>query len=254
MEFLTRTYLQTTTQIAVNSSTITAENIMDPDVRRQFVSDALNSDSLTSSLTISFDSTMTVDRIALMEFNAKKFNIYYNGVTANAFTITSPTTTSQFTNNSVTNLYLACTPVACTSVTFDFYSTQVANAEKAIGYIYVGENVLTFPRIPNASNYTPTRDPKEVVHEMSDGGSRRQVVQTKWMTKIKLTHITQSFRDSLLSIYETNAPLEYCPFGTGTSWDGILFEAVWIGNFDFYKYSADAVSSGYTGSLDLRET
>lgn len=240
--------------MTVNTSTITVENIMDPDVRRQFISDGFNNDATTVSLTITFDETLTVDRIALLEFNAKKFNVYYNGATANAFTLTNPTTTSQFLTNSATNLYLYASTVACTSITFDFYSTQVANSEKAVGHIYVGANELTFPRIPNAGSYTPLRDPKEIVHEMSDGGTRRHLVQTKWATKIKFQYITESFRNSLKTIYDTMAPKVFVPFGTGTSWDGILFECNWVGNFEFYKYSDDAVSSGYSGSLDLKET
>lgn len=254
MEFLSATYLETTTQIVVDSSTITASNIMDPDVRRQHVSDAKNNDSLTSSITITFDETTTIDRIAIMEFNAKKFNIYYNGVTANALSPTNPTSTSQWVSNSATSLYLAFNSVAVTSVTFDFYSTQVANAEKAVGHIYIGANELTFPRVPNAGGYTPVRDPKELVHELSDGGTRRHLVQTKWATKIKLQYITESFRDDLREIYDAAEPKVFVPFGTGTGWDGILFEANWIGNFDFYRYSDDAVQSGYSGSIDLKET
>jgi hypothetical protein len=254
MEFLSQTYLETTTQLIVNSSTITASNIMDPDLRRQYVSDGFANDSLTSSVRITFDSTQTVDRIALLETNVKKFNVYYNGATANAFTLTNPTTTSQFLSNSASSLYLAATPVNCTSVTFDFYSTQVANQEKAIGQIYVGANELTFERVPNASNYTPLRDPKEYVHEMSDGGTRRHLVQTKWATKIKFQNITKAFRDSLKDVYDLMAPVVFVPFGTGTAWDGILFESNWVGNFDFYKYSDNAVQSGYSGSIDLKET
>jgi hypothetical protein len=254
MEFLSQTYLETTTQLIVNSSTITQENIMNPDIRQQYISDSLNSDATTASITISFDATQSVDRISIMEFNAKKFNVYYNGVTANAFSLTNPTTTSQWTNNSATNLYISATPVNCTSVTFDFYSTQVANSEKAIGYIYVGANELTFPRVPNASSYTPVRDPKELINELSDGGTRRHLVQTKWATKVKFQYITESFRDSLKTIFDTMSPKVFVPFGTGTAWDGILFESNWIGNFDFYKYSDDATQSGFSGSIDLKET
>jgi hypothetical protein len=254
MEFLTQTLLETTTQLIVNSNTLTASNLMNPDVRYQYTSASLNSDIVYSTVRINFTSTQTVDRISLMEFNAKAFNIFYNGVTANAFTLTSPTTTSQFTTNSATNLYLACTPVACTSVSFDFLSTIVANSEKAIGYLYVGTNALTFPRIPNASNYTPMKDPKDFVHELSDGGSRRHVVQVKWGTKIKFQYITESFRNSLLDIYNAFSPRVFVPFGTGTSWDGILFESNWVGNFDFYKYSDDASNSGFSGSIELKET
>jgi hypothetical protein len=254
MEFLSQSYLETTTQIVVNSNTLTASYLLNPDITRQYYSDAFNNDLTTTTIKINFDSTQTIDRIALMEFNAKQFNIYYNGVTANAFVITSPTTTSQFITNSATNMYLACTSVACTSVSFDIYSTIVANSEKAVGYIYLGANELTFPRIPNASNYTPVRDPKELTHELSDGGFRRQVAYVKWSTKIKLQYITESFRTSLRTIYDSYSPKVFVPFGTGTAWDGILFEANWMGNFDFYKYSDDAVQSGYSGSIDLKET
>lgn len=254
MEFLSQTYLETTTQVVVTSNTITAVNLMNPDVTYQYISSGSANDSLTSTITITFESTQTIDRIALMETNAKKFNAYYNGSTANAFVLTSPTTTSQWTSNSATNLYLAVTSVNVTSVTFDLYSTQVANNEKAIGYIYVGANELTFPRVPNAGGYTPVRDPKDVVHELSDGGTRRQLIYTKWATKIKFANITQSFRDSLKTVYEALTPKTFVPFGTGTGWDGILFESNWVGNFDFYKYSDDAIASGFSGTIDLKET
>jgi hypothetical protein len=255
MEFLSRTYLETTTQIAVNTSTITAQNIMDPDVKLQYVSDAYNSDSLTVSLVISFDSTQTVDRISLMEFNGKKFNVYYNGVTANAFTIANPTTTTQFLSNTAENIYLAATtPIACTSVSIDIYSTQVANQEKAIGYLYIGMNELTFERIPNASSYTPLKDPKEFVHEMSDGGTRSHRIKTKWAAKIKFKYLSETFRNNLFDIWDTMAPYVFVPFGTGTGWDGVLYEANWVGNFDFYKFSDDATVSGFSGSIDLKET
>lgn len=254
MEFLSKTYLETTTQINVSTSTITAEYLMDPDTRKQFVSSGDASDLTITSVTISFDSTQSVDRIAMIETNVKGFNIFYNGVTANAFTLTNPTTASQFTSNSASSLYLACTPVNCTSVTFDLKTTQTANTEKAVGFIYVGANELTFPRIPNASNYTPIIDPKDITHVLSDGGSRRHVVQDKWSVKLKFNNITESFRNSLRAVYDDYEAKVFVPFGTGTSWDGILFESNWVGNFDFYKYSADATESGFSGSIDLKET
>lgn len=254
MEFLSQTYLETTTQIVVNSSTITAANLVNPDLTYQYISDSLDTDGTVSSITITFESTQTVDRIALQEMNWKQFNVYYNGVTANAFSLTNPTTTSQFLSNSATNLYLAVTPVAVTSVTFDVYSTIVANSEKAVGYVYLGANELTFERVPNAASYTPLRDPKDVVHELSDGGTRIQRIQTKWATKIKYQYISETFRNALLTVYQSLTPKVFVPFGTGTAWDGILFEANWVGNFDFYKYSDDAIESGYSGSIDLKET
>lgn len=254
MEFLTQTFCETTTQLSVNSNTLTMENLLNPDVTRQWVSASYADDSLTSTITVTFGSTQSVDRIAILETNAKEFNIFYNGVTANAFTITNPTTTTQFTGNTSENLYFICSTAACTSVTFDIKKTMVANSEKAVGYIYIGANELTFEKVPSANNYTPLKDPKEIIHEMSDGGSRRQVVASKWSTKIKLQYISQSFRDDLKAVYEAFSPRVFVPFGTGTGWDGILFEANWIGNFDFYKYSDNATVSGFSGSIELKQT
>jgi hypothetical protein len=131
---------------------------------------------------------------------------------------------------------------------------MVANSEKAIGYLYIGANELTFEKVPSANNYTPLKDPKEIVHEMSDGGTKRQVSATKWSTKIKLQYVSETFRDDLKAIYESYSPRVFVPFGTGTAWDGILFEANWIGNFEFYKYSDNAISSGFSGNIELKQT
>ena len=190
----------------------------------------------------------------MQEMNWKDFDVFYDGVTANTFTITNPTTASSFTSNSATDMYLATTQVNVTSVTFDILSTQVADSEKAVGHIYLGSNSLTFPRIPNAKSYTPTIEPREFVHQLSDGGVRRHLVQNKWSATVKFKYITESFRNSLRSIYEENNSHVFVPFGTGTSWDGILFDANWVGKFEFYKYSADASSSGFTGSIKLKES
>lgn len=255
MEFLSANLYDTTTAITVNSSTITVDNILDPNSRRQYVSDGFANDSTTTTITISFDQTVTVDRLAILGHNVKAFDVFYNGATANTFALSGPTTVSQFLSNSATSLYLVVsTPVACTSVTFDLKSTIVANSEKAVGFIYIGENEFTFPRIPNASGYTPTWKAKELVHELSDGGTRRHLIRNKWEVRIKLKYIEESFRDDLKEIYETNEPLTFVPFGTGTAWDGILFEANWTGPFDFYKYSDDAEAAGFTGSILLKET
>jgi len=255
MEFLSANSFDTTTAITVNSGTITVESLLDPNIRRPYVSDGFADDSTTTTITISFEQTTTVDRLAILGHNVKALDIFYNGATANTFALSGPTTVSQFVSNSATSLYLmVSTPVDCTSVTFDLKSTIVANSEKSVGYLYIGVNQFTFPRIPNASGYTPTWKAKELVHELSDGGTRRHLIRNKWEVRIKLKYIEESFRDSLKDIYDLNEPLTFVPFGTGTAWDGILFEANWIGAFDFYKYSDDAEAAGFTGNIQLKET
>ena len=70
----------------------------------------------------------------------------------------------------------------------------------------------------------------------------------------KYKYIPKAFRDELKDIYERTTPYMFCPIGTSTGWDGILFECVWVKDFEFYKYSDDASGSGFSGSINLRET
>lgn len=255
MEFLSSNYLQTTTQLVVNSNTFTAQYVLSDDLTRQYVSDGFNNDLTTTTITVNFDETTSIDRIAFMGHNLKEFTIFYNGATANTFSITGPTTVSSFATNSTTSLYLQmATPVAVTSVTFDLKSTIVANSEKAVGQILLAANQLTFSRLPSADAFSPVIIAKELTHVLSTGGTRRHVIDKKWDVKIKFKFIDQDFRDDLKAIYDLNQPVTFVPFGTTTAWDGIIFEANWTGNFDFYKYSDDAVGAGFSGQIALKET
>jgi hypothetical protein len=254
MEFLKRNFYDTTTQIVVGSNTFTAAYLLTRDTRFQYSTDGFNNDATTASITIQFDQTETVDRIVVLGTNVKKFNIYYGGVTANAFAMTGPTTTSQWTQNSASSLYLPCTPVACTSVTFDLYSTQVANSEKAIGYILLSEQELEFPRLPSAKEFKITIKPKELRHELSDGGVRTHNISHKYSIKMKFKYLEEDFRDDLRAIYDQHEDKVFVTKPTTTSWDGVLFETNWTGPFDLYEYSDNAPQAGFSGSITLEET
>jgi hypothetical protein len=221
MELIKENFINTTTILEVNSNTEAAQYIMNPDTSFQYVSSGLNNDATYSTLKINFPETLTVSRIALAGINIKEFNLFYNGVTANAFALTSgaATTTSQWTSNSETSMYLAFTPVACTSVSLDMKSTQVANQEKAIGYMVASQERLDFSRIPSSKNYNPMINTEEVVHKLSDGNTRIQVIADRWRANIKLEYISESMRNSLRTLYNSHEGLIFVPFGTTTGWD-----------------------------------
>jgi hypothetical protein len=255
LEFLKQNFYDTTTQIIVNSNTISSEYLMSPDLTLQCVSSGLNDDTQIFQVRIQFDQTMTVDRIALMGHNVKEYVGYYNGVTANAFALVAgQTTTMHFTGNADTLQYMPVTPVACTSVSFDFKKTMTVNAEKAIGYLAVSELIYAFERNPAAPDFTPVINPMQLVHQLSTGGTRSHTIDNKWSHKIKFSNITQTFRDSLKAVYDLQTPVLFVPFGTTTAWDGVLYEANWTGPFQFYQYSDSAVAAGYTGQIQLLET
>lgn len=256
MEFLKQNYINTTTQISVNTNSSTASNLFNTDQFYQFYSDGLNNDLTTTTITIAFTETTLISRIGLMDTNAKEFRLFYNGLTANAFALTSTgsTTTSAWTGNSESNIYLRCTPTYVTSVTLDIKKTQTADQEKRLGTFVLSDLYYSMAKIPNSKGYDPRINPKQVVHTLSDGGTRIHNVRKKWSADLKLDYIDTTQKTNLKTIYDLQSAFIFCPFGTTTSWDGVLFEAVWTGGFDFYQYSDDASSSGFSGAIRLKET
>lgn len=256
MEFLKQNYINTTTQITVNSNTSTASNLFNTDPFYQFYSDSFNNDLTTTTILISFDATTLISRIALIDTNAKEFRLFYNGSTANTFglTTTGSTTTSYWTGNADENIYLRTTPVYVTSVSLDIKKTQTADQEKRVGAMVISDLYSALTLIPNAAGYDPRITPKQIVHTLSDGGTRVHNVRKKWSLDLKLDYIDTTQRTNLKTIYDLQTPFIFCPFGTTTSWDAILFDTVWTGPFDFYQFSDNAASSGFSGGIRLRET
>lgn len=257
MELLYANYVNTTTQIGLQSNTILASNIINPERQLQYFSDGYDNDLTTTSITISFNATTAISRVALLEHNLKDFQIFYNGATANYLSLTAGgnTGTANWSANSLTSNYLQlAATINVTSLTFDLRKTIVANNEKAIGHIIVSEVALSFGRLPNASGYTPNITPKQVVHTMSDGGIKINTLKEKWSVKLSYQNIDETNRDLLKGAYDLHKEFIFVPFGTATGWDKIAFPCVWLGAFGFYKYSSDVGSAGgYTGSIDLKE-
>ena len=256
MEFTTQNLFNTTTQMSVTSNTITVKNLFNPDIEFQYKSDGFNDDNTTSSIVLSFDSTTNVSRIALKETNLKSFTIFYNGTTANTFSLTSTgsTNASDFSTNSETAMYMRFSTTAVSKITIDMKTTQSANAEKAIGFLYVGDLRYIFEDTPSAQNYNPLINRKDVAHTLSDGGVRLQYIQTKQQVNMKMTNISETFRDNLKTIYDLNESVGFAPFPTMASWDQFFFVGPWINNFDFFKHSDNAVNAGFTGNIQLRES
>lgn len=257
MEFLRKNLFNTTTGIVVNSNTSTVANLFVRDTRYQYVSDGLNVDDTVATLRINFGETQSVSRIALLGHNLKKFRVYYNGATANTFNLTTTcnTTVSNYSTNSETAVFLTCEAVDCTSVSIDMYSTIVANQNKAIGWMVVS-NVLSDldGRVPSAQGYRPSLTPKEVVHELSDGSFRNQVVDRKFSATISLDFIDESLKSELKSVFDLHDDFIFAAFPTTTGWDEVIFPCIWRGPFEFYEVTDNAASSGYSGSIRLLET
>lgn len=255
MEFIKANLLNTTTQLSVNSNTGTSSNLFNRDRLYQYYSDQFANDLTTSSIQVTFDSTTPVSRIALVDTNFKEFRIFYNGSTANSFTIlNADTTTSSYTGNTDVNKYFRFSTLQVSSITIEATKTITANQEKLLGLLVVSDLELSLTKIPSAKSYKPRIVPKQVVHKLSDGGTRIHTVRRKWETQLNLDYVDSDERDILYNLYENAVEFNFCPFGTTTSWDGLIFECVWDGSFEFYEYSDNAVSSGFSGRISLKET
>ena len=255
MEFLVGNMINTTSMIEIASGTLTMANLFNPDKTKQWVSSGFNNDALATEITINFAQTTTVDRIAIKEHNVKEFKAFYNAATANVFALTTgDTTTLDYNANSDTANYFRCTPVACTSVSLWMKGTQTVNSEKAIGFLYVGANLLDLPRTPSSKNYSVTKKVVKVVHTLSDGGTRVQKISEKWDASVRLKYIPIASVVALENIYNRKTAMCFAPLGTSTAWSGILFDCIWDGDFDFWEYADDASNAGYEGSMKLKET
>lgn len=256
MEILRKNYINTTTQIVVNSNTTTAGNILISDVRFQYSSDNFTSDSTTATMRINFSQTLSVDRIAIVGHNLKGFRVFYNGATANVFSLDSAdTTTSYFSSNSSTSTYLRMSAgVNCTSVSIDMSNTIVANQNKAIGYLVISEKRTDFDgRVTTAQNYRPVLDTQSVVHRLSDGGTRIQTLEDKWNASLSFDFLSNTAKNELREIFDDHEEFIFAPFGTTGAWDGVIFPCVWQGGFNFYSFSDNSSDAGYSGSLNLLE-
>lgn len=255
MDFLKANLLNTTTQLTVNSNTGTSSNLFSRDPFYQYYSDGLNSDLTACSITVTFGQTTSVSRLALVDTNFKEFRFFYNGATANSFTLlNADTVSSSYTNSTDSNKYFRFATLAVSSITIQCTKTRTANQEKLLALLVVSDLEVALTKIPSANQYKPKIVPKQIVHRLSDGGARINTVRRKFETSLSLDYIDTTERDSLYDLYISDVPFNFCPFGTSTGWDGLIFETVWDGNFDFYEYSDNAASSGFGGKISLKET
>lgn len=255
MEFIKANLLNTTTQIAVNSNTSTASNLFNRDTLYQYYSDQFANDLTTTTITITFDATTPVSRIALLDTNFKEFSMFYNGSTASTFSLTNgDTTVSSYTGNADQYKYFRFSTLQVSSITINAKKTITADQEKLLGILLISDLEIALTKIPNAQAYRPRVIPKQVVHKLSDGGTRINTVRRKLEASLNLDYVDQTQVDSLYDLYVSNNEFNFCPFGTATGWNGFLFEAVWDGSFDFYEYSDNAASSGFSGKVSLKET
>lgn len=256
MEFITKNLLQTTTDYVVQSNTSLVQFLFRRDRRFQYASTGFNNDATTTTIQLSLGQTTSVSRLALVNMNWKDFTIHYNGTTANTLNLTSTgaTTSSDWSSNSEPSMYLQFATIQATQIDIDITGTITADAEKSIGYVYVADTKLVFPRVPSSSQYKARYDVEQKSHKLSDGSTRLSTVDKKYRADIKLEYIEPDFADNLYNVWTEHNEFGFVAFPTTTGWDEIVYPVVWPGDFNFIEYADDAVNSGFAGKIMLRET
>lgn len=256
-EFLDNNLLETTTQVGFtsDSNTATTVNLFDRYSTRRYTTSGHGTNT-SATLRISFDVTTPISRIALQEHNLRQFRVYYNGVTANTFTLASgsDTTTTNYNANSATNHYWMFDTTYVTSVSFQLDLANAADTEKRIGEMWISDLRLRLDINPDVGGFDPILDNKQIVHEMSDGGVAVYDIRDKWDCKMKLKYKNSSITSSLRTIYNSKTDFCAAPFPTGSSWDGQIYNVVWVGPFDGLRPSGNNWRDvGFDHVFELRE-
>jgi hypothetical protein len=244
MEFLTENRLNTTTQLKVDSNTVTAEFLFDRNIGMGYTSNGYSGVTATT-ISIEFVSPVVLSHVLLQNHNMKSFRVFYDSATANSLLVN--------TTNSATSTYLAFASVTVSSLQVQMNEAITAGQEKRIGELVAAERQVQFERNPSVRKWKPTIFRKQIEHEMPDGGTVLFNIKDKYRANLSWEFVTTSFRDDLYDVYATADPLYFIPFPTATSWDGSAHEAAWVGDFDF-KHATNDKTQGFSGSILLKET
>lgn len=258
MEILTTNYLNTTTLVSVASGTDTVDRLFNRIAEDNYYeSSGYATNTAGVTIGISFVVAKSISRIALQGINLKDFSVYYNSNSANTFSITSAeTSVSDWSNNSDTSVYLKFDTISVDSVFVVCTATMAGGDEKRISQLWINDKKISFENNPDVGGYKPRLDSKEVVHEMSDGGSTKYVFGEAFESSIKLNYQSQDMYDHLYDLYKAKKTFVFVPFPTGTSWEyDHMYEVNWIGDFNFMQLAGnDWQDLGYTGQFKMEET
>jgi len=258
MQFISENLVNTTSLLSSNLDILSAtSHLIDrkDSVYRFSVTITAN---LYGYIKVSFYQTTPVSLICLKDVSTSNcYSVRITRETIGAemfFTATTGDTTSSRWSTFTGNKYYAFATQSCKDIYFraDFTTTAGTMGTVWIGELFIGDVNLNFEYDPDIKSFNPVFNPKQFIHEASDGGIIKYKLQDSYSLSLSREYISQTEYDSLKDLYDKDSHFSFIPFPTGTAWDGELYEVNWINNWNF-KFSDNYKSNGYSGEIELAE-
>jgi len=276
MELLSHNYINTTgiMSLSYDLSALTQPSdlfkLIDREPTNRFVS-SVSPTSGSSYIIIDFNKTLTVDRLAIQNFDSKILSIFYSNdnFTTTAFGTsvyyldeagnTQPTAILSETSE---NLYYKIDrEISAKSMIFTFNKDSASETSIDLGQLYIGKSLFTFPYNPSVKNYKPNISQNKFEHKMADGGSRVYVTDSNFDTSIKIKYLTETERDTLFDdVYNNYRDFVFIPEPiTGSiarsnveEWNGEFYAVNWVGSFG-RDFADNYKENGYNVDMKFKE-
>jgi hypothetical protein len=205
----------------------------------------------TRTITFTFSSNKTIDRLIFQGVNWKNFTIKYNGSTDFTSAISG-------TNNTATELYYRVTKVTnVASVTISVTATMTTGDVVRCSEATLTES-LYCPTSTPASNgeglkYIPVVSQR--INELSDGTFDKTFIKSSFGYSIGMSLLSATDQLNYKSVFDYNRRNSIFfipePNDTPGSWNGISSHVHWNNALDIYNASLGLTLNGYDAIISL---
>jgi hypothetical protein len=195
-----------------------------------------------------------VNAIMLQNINFKNYSVMVNSTTVSLSASTGGTTTASWTNWSDGNAYLEFASITASSIQININSTT-SGGNRQIGQLIATNEMFTFIRNPNFSDYKPNLDNLKLEKKAADGGSIIYKVCEKYTADLTLKFVDASTSSDLYRLYNTSTSYIFLPYPTVSAWGGEAYKVNWTNDFTFKQPSYNNRQIPYyNGKITFKET
>lgn len=208
--------------MTVSSGDGSKTNLYDLDRETYWQSSGSN-DTTQETIEIVFNATQTINRILLLNHNFKEFKIqYWNGSAyadfAAVYSLKTDSVASKidYTDNAQTTRYFEFTAVSTTKIKIYATKTIVANAEKYLYELYIGQEIGTFVEdlAGSPNRYTPVpQNYNSQFLKKSNGGMIRFNSANKFSADFALSELWESTDQTIIQTLFSQGQFAFWPCG-----------------------------------------